>query len=235
MIINTSAQLGDFYRKSEIEFLGTHIDYKYMTPEQLNKTIVDSINLYNKLYPPKEKSGFNKAMNTLVTVGLIIGTAGVAAGAILAAYGVGMGTAMGTVFGAGTATASAGSMMASIQTGASYVSAAGMVYGKVSGDKPDDLMKAADFVSSENALVAMEKVAKEELKNKGVELQEKDKASNDALRERLRQEQKLIAEKLEKQAALKAQALGQQPPEKKKTDIATVFALATPFILMALR
>lgn len=218
--------LNGFFRKSEIEFIGKEIDFKFMTPLQLNKEIANGIALYNELYPPKS-SFMRKVASGVMLAGIVA----VTGGAILASYGVGMGTALGTVFGAGSATAAAGSTVASIQTAASGISAAGLLYGKVTGDTPEDLIKTANLIKSENALEAMTKVAKEELRKKGVELQADDIASNDALRERLKQEQKLLSEKMLIAADKKAATLGQPTPEKAKLPLKDIALIATPFIL----
>jgi len=224
-------QLGDFYRKSEVEFLGKEINFRFMTPKQLDQAIAESIALYTKLYPPKKKSGFSKFMETATMAVMVAGTAGVAGAAILSAYGVGVGTALGTVFGAGTATAAAGSTIASVQTAASAVAGAGLLYGKVTGDTPEDLVKAAQLVKSENALDAMQKVATEELHKKGVALQADDTASNDALRERLKKEQQLMSEKLTMAANQKAEQLGQPTPTKSKFSLKEIGMIAVPIVL----
>lgn len=233
MIIRSVQGLGnlnDFYRKSEVEFLGKEINYRFMTPQQLNATIAQSIALYNKLYPPKQMTGFDKFMRKAIPVIAIAGLAVVSGGAILAAYGVEMGTAIGAVTGAGSAGA-ASSTIASIQTGATYISTAGALYGKVTGDTPDDLMKVAELVKSESALDAMELVAREEMIKKGINMQAGDKASQAALRERLKKEQQVLSEKMMIAADKKAQSLGQQTPQKKKPTSTELAMLATPFIL----
>lgn len=225
-MIRSVQGLGDFYRKSEVEFLGTEINFKFMTVDQLNNEIVKSIALYNEMYPPK-----NPFMRKVVTAGLILGAVAVTGGAVLAAYGVGMGTAIGTVVGASSATAVAGSTIASVQTAASAIAVGGALYGKVTGDNPEDLIKVAQFVKSENALDIMEKVAKDELAKKGVELQRGDKASNNALKERLRKEQQILSEKMMIAADTKSQELGQPTPSSKKIKGMDIAVLATPFLL----
>lgn len=227
--------LAGFYDKSEVEFLGEEINFKFMTPLQLEKTIIESAALYNQLYPPKQKSGFDKFMRKAVPVVVLAGAVVVSGGAVLAAYGVGMGTAVGTVSSAVTASVGTGSVMASVQGAASAVAAGGMLYGKVTGDTPEDLVKAAELVKSENALDAMQMVANEELAKKGAAIQAEDKASQDALRERLRKEQQVLADKMQLAADQKAQALGQETPAKKKVGALEVAAVATPFILYFMR
>lgn len=228
--------LHGFYTKSEIDFLGQQINFAMMTPAQLDETLVTSINLYNKLYPPPPKKG--KFMNKVITIGIIAGVGVMTGGALLAAYGLPATTAAA----AASSTASALSLpsislpsLASIQTAASYVSGAGIVYGKVTGDTPKALMQAADLIQSDSALNAMEKVAKHELNKKGMEIQADDEASNAALRERLRKEQQQLAQKLEQAANKKALAMGNEPPQKKALPVMQIAALATPFILFALR
>ena len=221
--------LSDFYKKSEIEFLGKEINFKFMTINQLNDEIAKSIALYNQMYPPKDKF-----MRKVAGAILITGTVAVTGGAILAAYGVGMGTAAGAVFGAGTATAATGSTIASIQGAASAIGGAGLLYGKITGETPEDLVKVAQLIKSENALEVMTTVAKDELSKKGVELQKGNKVSNDALKERLKKEQQLLSEKMMIAADNKAQELGQPTPETKKVSTKDVAYIAIPLLLTKL-
>lgn len=237
MITNPCYQnLSGFYRKTEVAFLGKEIDFKLMTPAQLDQTVLESIALYNELYPPPPKSKFQKYMNTGIKVGIIAGCAAVAGGAILASYGISASQAVATVSPALKATAAKGSILANIQKGASAVSAAGAVYGKVTGDTPEELMQAAEFVKSPTALDAMEFVAKDQLNDMGQDVQADNEAANAALRERLRDEQDALADKLKQEAADKAASHGQPAPVVKKgPDPVQLIALATPFILFMLR
>lgn len=226
-MIRSVQGLGDFYRKSEVEFLGKEINFKFLTPEQLDNEIAKGIALYNEMYPPRDR-GF---MVDVIKVGMVGAAVVMTGGAVLAAYGVGMGTAVGAVVGAGSATAAAGSTIASVQTAASAIAVSGALYGKVTGDTPEDLIKVSQLVTSENALDIMEKVAKDELAKKGVKLQKGDKASNDALKERLRKEQQILSEKMMLAADEKAKSLGQPTPEKQKIKGMDIAVLATPFLL----
>ncbi len=230
MMIRSVQGLGDFYRKSEVEFLGTEINFRFMTVEQLDKTIAESIALYNKLYPPKT-SGFDKFMRQAIPIVVIGGAAVVSGGAILSAYGVGMGTAAGAVSSALTVSIGEGAVLTSIQSGATAIAAGGALYGKVTGDTPDDLIKVSKLIKSDNALDIMEKVAKDELAKKGVELQQGDKNSNNALRERLKKEQQVLSEKMVIAANKKAESLGQETPSSKKIKGMDIAVLATPFLL----
>lgn len=227
--------LAGFYDKSEVEFLGREINFAFMTPAQLDKAIIESAALYNQLYPPKQKSGFDKFMRKAVPVVIMGGAVAVTGGAILASYGIGMGTALGTVSTAVTASAGTGSVLASVQGAASAVAAGGLLYGKVTGETPEDLVKVAEMVKSENALDAMQLVANEELAKKGAAIQAEDAESQAALRERLRKEQQILSDKMLLAADQKAQTLGQETPQKKKVGGLEIAALATPFILFFMR
>ena len=73
MIIRNN--LSGFYDKSEVAFLGQEINYKFMTLKELDKSLADSIALFNELFPPK-KSFFTKALTVAGTLVAIVGTAG---------------------------------------------------------------------------------------------------------------------------------------------------------------
>ena len=235
MILNPCYRdLSGFYRKTEVAFLGEQIDFTLMTPKQLDQALIESIELYNKLYPPPPKK--SKFMTKIAKTGLVVGLAAFTGGTILAAYGVGMGTVFGTVAGAAKAAAPAGGLLAKLQTGASAVKAAGGVYGKVTGDTPENLMKAADYIQSDNALDLMTKVAKDELTDAGMEIQAENEAANAALRERLKKEQAELSGKMKQAAAEKAAQQGQPAPQPKKPpELMQIAALATPFILAMMR
>lgn len=231
MLLKTSNLSGNdgFYIKSEIEFIGSEIDFKFMTPAQLNKAIYDAIVLYNKLYPPRKKSRFNKAFKVAVIAGISMGVGA----AVLASYGMTMQSAMATAKFAGGATAQAGGTLATVQKTATGITVAGSLYGKVTGEKPADLLKVADMVSSKNALDVMEKVTLSELDKRGATIQSGNVAAQNALREKLSREQQQLAENLRRQAAQKAQNQGVELPSK-KSNMMNLVALATPFILLKL-
>lgn len=234
----TTTPLAGFYRKTETAFLGEQIDFALMTPGQLDQALEESIVLFNQLYPPPPKSKFQRYMNTGIKVGIIAGCAAVAGGAILASYGVSASQAMATVTPALKATAAKGSMLANIQKGASAVSAAGMVYGKVTGDTPEDLVKAAELIKSPSALDAMEFVAKDQLADMGQEVQADNEAANAALRERLKKEQQALSDAMMEQAADKSASQGRptpQPTRASQPRVLEIVAIATPFILFMLR
>lgn len=232
MIIDNG--LGQFYRKSELEFIGEEIDYAFMTPKQLNNALTESINTFNKLYPPPPKKG--KFMRTVINVGLVAGTMAVAGGAVLAAYGVSAPAATAAATSAATSAGASIPSMASVQAAAGYASKAGLVYTAVTGDSPENLMKAADLISSDSATDAMEKVARHELEKRGAEIQAEDQASNDALRARIEKEQAAMAEKMRQAAIDKSKQIGQEPPPvKKPVDAMQVATLAIPVVLFMLR
>lgn len=227
--------LGEFYKKTEDELYGSdRIEFSFMTREQLADEIAKAIVTYNKLFPPKKKSGLRKgidrALRTAIPAVMILGTVGVAGSAILGSYGIGMGTAIKSL----SVTAKAGSALATVQKIASGVSAAGMVYGKVTGDTPKDLIKASELIKSENAGEVIKKVAIAELKNQGAEIQKDNKEANDALSELVKKEQSRMSENLKRLAAIKAEETGEALPVKEKTGLAEIVALATPFILLGL-
>ncbi len=225
---NLSATNSGFYRKSEIEFIGSEIDFSFMTDAQLDRAIYESIILYNKLFPRK-KSRFHKYFKTAVIVGITAGSGA----AVLASYGMTIESAMATAEWVGGISATSGSSLATVQSAATGISVAGMLYGKVTGEKPNDLLKAADLISSKNAGDVMEKVAMKELSRRGGAIQTGNIDAQNALREKIRREQLRLAENLRKQAAVKANQQGQTLPDK-KSGAFNLIALATPFILMKL-
>jgi len=230
MLINNQLGASDsFFRKSEIEFIGSEINFSFMTDRQLDKAIYDSIILFNKTFPPPKKSRFNKVFKVAVISGIALGTGA----AVLASYGMSVESAWATAKWAGGATAKAGGGLATVQKAATGIAAGGMLYGKVTGETPKDLVKVADMVSSKNALDVMEKVATDELDKRGATIQDNNTGAKLALREKLAREQKVLAENLRKQAAIKANNQGQPLPNK-KSSLMNVVALVTPFILMKL-
>lgn len=239
MMVNPCySDLAGFYRKTEVAFLGRELNFKLMTPEQLDEAIEESITLYNELYPPPPKPKWRKYLNTGIQVGVVGGAAAVAGGAILASYGISAETAAAAASSAMKATAAKGSVLANVQKGASAVSAAGLVYGKVTGETPEDLVKAAELIKSPTAGDAMLFVAKDQLNDMGQDIQAGNKAANDALRERIKAEQQQMSDKLMQDAADKAAMQGRPPPppaSAKTPDMMQMVALATPFILFMLR
>lgn len=229
-MILSNADSSGFYEKSEYEFLGREINYKFMTARQLDNALIESMTLYNKMFPIK-KTKLQKAMKAIITVGLIVGTVGVVGAAIIASYGIPLGTALGTMSTAATATVGAGSTLAEVQSVATGVSVAGGVYAKVTGDTPSELLQAADFIKSPTALDAMEKAATTQLNRRGATIQRGDKASNAALKARLKIEQQSLSNKLTLAANQKAAALGQSPPQKKEISALNIVMVATPFLL----
>lgn len=223
--------LNGFYEKSEVEFLGEEINFKFMTSAQLDNEIVKSIKLYNELYPPYD--GWMNTAGKLVKVAVIGGAVAISAGGVLAAYGVSLPVAFTAATGqAATAATASSAAFSTIASGASYVSGAGLVYSAVTGKTPPEkLMAAADLINSPTATNAMEKLAKREMERQGVKLQDKDKKSNEALRERIKKEQQKMSDKLRQSAVIESENSGLPMPEKRKVSKLELAAVATPFLL----
>ncbi len=202
MIINS---LDGFYRKNELQFLGVQYNFSIMTTVQINKALADGITLYNRLYPPQKS---NNILGEIVKVAVISGLIALSGAAVLAAIGVPVSSAVSTVSMVGTATAHAGSVIAVTQEVAGGISTGGMIYAKITGSKPDDLIKAAGIISSKSGFDLLKNTTLDQLAKHGARVQANDNKSNALLNERIKREQQSMAEKLRVLAATKAKNEG---------------------------
>lgn len=217
----------DFFDTTTRELWGESIQPKLLSMAQLNKELEEGKKKYIQLYPPEEGFGIVRGLAVVAVVALSAGAATAAVGSSAAISGAAVGGAaaggaaaaaaassVGSVVAAGAAVGAAASAASSaittssalslVQSGAKYLSKGAAIYTKVTGkETPAELMQAANLIEgSESWLDAGEKAVKYYMAQAGQKII--DEKQKELIREKLKREQRLQAERLRKMAEQKA-------------------------------
>lgn len=230
MIIENNP-LGQFFQKTERQFIGEYIDYTFATNAQLNIMVAEGLILYNKLYPPK-KGFLDKVGQVAFVAGVVVIAVGAAA-VIYSGVAVAAAPAVAQVTAVSTAVTESVAFTA-MQTTASAITTTGAIVKKVTGKEPSaKLQEAADIFNSETVTDTIKKGVAYQLKKENIKLDPNNRTANAALNERIKREQAEYAGQL-RNLADEQRAFDYVEP-KKKINFATIATIATPFALLLFR
>lgn len=230
--------MSDFYKQSTDTLYRGTINYSVLTDAQLSVEAAKGIELYNKLFPPKD---FVESMGPVIAVGLIVFAATAAVSMVSAGTSAATQAAqVATTNAAASAGASSSGLWGAVKSTAQYISSAGAGIKKAIGINPiEKITNAADLITSGSMGDAIKKGTDYLLKSQNVKIDKKNKAATSALDEMIKREQekqRLLlmqdAQSLAREQGVQAPQISATPP---KRDWLAIASVATPFILLLLK
>ncbi len=240
-ISNGLSQTPDgFYTVTSEELYEGLINPEIMTTAQLDAAITSGIAFYTEMHPPSSWMERHMGLIIIASIAAVavvaVGAAG-ASGAAAAAPSTAAATTTGTGITIPSITSAKAVAMA--QKGAALITSGKgkKLITKVLGkNDAERLIKGADAIAnSPDVTTAAKEIFNSELAAYGGRLE--SKAAEDALNERLRQEQERYAEYMRRQGYQLQEEItaGVVPPliaeQRPRADLATIAMAATPFIL----